>query len=178
MDYEAKTKIKDDYYTSNLIKCSTLSDDCIGIILSFVLWNPQIGDLIIAEDRHADDYPFKLYDGIITHIYIANGIFSYYIHYIGWIIYKRIVKIKNIKPYVPQEKWKSSNPGDCTLSIINKIITHFHPHKVILFIQHDKEITKEIITKFSITIPEHFQLCSHVLFDNPDYSMYIFVTTN
>lgn len=182
MDFEIKTKANYDYYTPNLIKFSILSVDTIGIILLFILWEPKIGELVIARDlqNKADDMTW--YEGII--IYKTD--FSHIIHYIGW-PHRYYRYTTAIKPYVYQKEWKNRTLGvHCTLSIINKTIKRTHPGEVHLFIQHDKKITRKIITKFPMTIPVLLHLCSHICspIPYPYYKdelglkvMYIFATT-
>ncbi len=169
MEGELRTNININKYSSKLIKY--LSDDCIGIVLVFVLWDPQIGDLVSAQDPKYGRNMYW-YDGIIFDITICNNISLYHIHYIGWIAYSQKLEISRIILFTNNYKWHYHGFDYNTyLSKINKRIKELNIHKVILIIHQNKKISRDIITNFPLTYPKYRHLCSDIQIAD---SLYLF----
>jgi len=100
----------------------------------------------------------------------------YELHYIGWPEYKAWVHIKDIKPFI-SNNWETMDYKNLlNLSVKKKFryphipydrnIYNMNIHNVILFVQQDKKITKEITTTFPLKLPNHIYLCSDIRDDN------------
>ena len=178
MNYEAKTKTRDDYY-SNLIKYFTVPVDIIGIILSFILWDLQIGDLVVARDQQYENHEKIYYDGIIVDIRMMgwlNKIPHYKIHYIGWDgSYNKAIKICQIKPYdnIQERTYDRYNRlnvlyAGCKIEI-NQIIKSNKIHKLISIVLYNNRMVREIITDFPVVSHpniyiHHYEIYNSILF--------------
>ncbi len=157
MDYEAKTKTRNDYYTSNLIKYFTVPVDIIGIILSFVLWEPQINDLVDAYDAGNGKYSNQYSISIIIDIIKVDTICLYKTYYIGWSnVYIRNNDISQIKRY--NGTYRKPGRNSCnmrSLDYLNLKIEANKINKLILIEDHNGKITREIITDLSVINRKH-----------------------
>jgi len=173
MDYEGKTNAAINYYSSNLIKCSILSNDCIGIVLSFVLWEPQINDLIDAYDAGNGIYSYTYTISIIIDIVYVDNIRLYKTYYIGWSNrYVRNNDISQIKRYNGTYRKPGRNSRNMlSLDHLNWEIEANKINKLIL-IEDDGRITREIITDFPIN-RKHLNLRCYIV-----YSSCLFVLGN
>ncbi len=191
-----------DYYRINLIKhviSINMPVDIINIIILFVVQNLEIGDLVNAPINKNSSLWYRLrhrykskhkrerrsdymHNCIIINTWSNGIIISYELHYIGWTKYTQWTKIEDIKPFIPYTWQTYDYKNLLELSIIKDttfpvmlsepVLYHHYIRKIVLFIQQDKKITKEIITTFPTKLPKYIYLCSDIQFNS---ILYLFV---